>query len=320
VTAAQKYPGDQISAPARPTVSVIVPVLNDGERIGACIEALLVQTYPSEFTEIIVVDNGSTDDTIAVVGRYPVVLLTECRAKTPYLARNTGILNARGSIIALIDATCTPVPEWVENGVHSLEEQGADLVGGKVQFTFSPLRGAGESFDSISNLEMEKNIRDRGVAKTANLFFHRRVIDRVGLFPVDQRSGADVAWTGRATRAGLRMVYAPDAVVDKPARGFRPLLRKQYRVGQGQPEIWRAAELGLKEAMKRILLDFLPPRPGAIRRSIRERGTPAMEADLISIWAVAWACKVITNLGRIRALLRRGASPLGAEPLGPDEA
>jgi len=289
---------------ARPTVSVIVPVLNDADGIGSCIEALLSQSYPSELVEIIIVDNGSNDGTPEVVRRYPVTLLTETRTKTPYLARNTGILHSKGEVIALTDATCTPVREWLDVGVRALVEEEASLVGGKVAFTFSPRRSAAESFDAISNLEMEKNIRDRGVAKTANLIFRRSVIDAIGLFSEERRSGTDVWWTGRATRAGLKLVYAPDAVVYKPARPFGPLLKKQYRVGQGQPEIWRAAGSGWPVILRRLLFGLFPPSPRAVRRSIRERGDSAMETELLAIWAVGWACKVATNLGRIRALLR----------------
>ena len=220
-------------------------------------------------------------------------------------ARNTGIERSLGEVIALTDATCTPVSDWIEQGIRALEEHSADLAGGRIAFTFSAERTAGESFDSISNLEMERNIRERGVAKTGNLFVRRRVFDSVGLFPAQVRSGGDVEWTGRATRAGFRMVYAPDATVYKPARPLRSLLRKQYRVGQGQPAIWRSAGRGTNEAVRRILFGFLPPSPGAIRRAIRRRGLPEMEPEWLSIWAVGWLCKVVTNVGRIRAYARR---------------
>lgn len=289
--------------PPVPFVSVIVPVLNDEERIGRCIEALLSQDHPRESMEIIVVDNGSTDGTRAAVTRYPVTLLVEERRKTPYIARNTGIERARGDVIALTDADCVAQHDWITQGLRALESQGADLAGGRVAFSFSARRDAGECYDSITNLEMEKNIRDRGVAKTGNLFVRRRVFDEVGLFPDAQRSGADVGWTGKASRAGFRIVYAPQAEVRKPARRLGALLRKQYRVGKGQPAAWKATGTRPRQMALQVVRGFLPPSPGAVRLGIRERGTPDMERSLPSIVCAGWAARVATNVGRIRALL-----------------
>lgn len=53
-----------------PPVSVIVPVLNDNERLHACLQALEAQTYPKELYEVVVVDNGSEDDVAAGAGRF----------------------------------------------------------------------------------------------------------------------------------------------------------------------------------------------------------------------------------------------------------
>jgi glycosyltransferase involved in cell wall biosynthesis len=292
-------------------VSVIVPVLNDESRIRRCVESLLNQTYPEERREVIIVDNGSSDGTRDVVATYPVRLLVEESARTPYVARNKGIHAASGDVIALTDADCAPDPDWIARGVELLERSGADLVGGKVEFSFSPNARPGEWYDAISNLEMERNISERGVAKTANLFFRRRVVDEIGPFPAWLRSGGDVWWTGRASRAGLRIEYAPDARVVKPARSFGALLKKQYRVGQGQPELWRAAGRSWSAISKQLLKGFLPPAPHSIRRSIRQRGIPEMETALSSLWCVAWACRVTTNAGRITALtkLQGGSRP-----------
>jgi glycosyltransferase AglE len=285
-------------------VTVIVPVLNDELRIRRCIEALLAQSYAADRREIIIVDNGSTDRTREVVASYPVTLLVEDAARTPYLARNKGMGVASGDVIALTDADCVPEPDWLERGVSLMADGGVEMVGGKVEFSYSERGLPGQWYDSISNLEVENNIRERGVAKTANLFFRRRVFEEIGLFP-GIRSGGDVWWTSKATRAGFRMVYAPDAKVVKPARPFGALLKKQYRVGQGQPRLWRSAGGSRWAVSKRILAGFFPPSPRSIRQAIRRRGAPEMERALFSLWCVAWACRLTTNIGRVRALLGR---------------
>lgn len=290
---------------AATSVSIIVPVLDDEGRVGRCVEALLAQDHPRERLEIIIVDNGSTDGTRDVVSRYSVTLLLEEGARTPYIARNRGLERATGEVIAFTDADCVPRPDWITQALRALEENGADLVGGRVAFTFSERRDAGECFDSITNLEMERNIRERGVAKTGNLIVRRAVVDSIGTFPSQQRSGGDVWWTGQASRAGFRIVYAPDVVVAKPARPLRALLNKQFRVGRGQIGAWRAEGLSTGALAARLARGFLPPSPGSVRQAIRQRGTPDMERELSSIVLAGWLARAATNLGRFDALLRR---------------
>lgn len=294
-------------APAarRPKVSVIVPVRDDRDRIGRCIEALLAQDYPRDLLEVIIVDNGSTDGTPEVVQQHAVTLLVESGRPTPYLARNRGLREASGDVIAFTDADCVARPDWVSQGLRALEQEGADLVGGRVAFSFTERRGAGECYDAITNLEMENNIRERGVAKTGNLFARKAVVEAIGPFPDNLRSGGDVWWTGKATRAGFRMVYGPDAVVEKPARPFWALMRKQFRVGKGQPGAWREEGISGGALADRIVRGFLPPSPGAVRSGIRTRGDAGMERHLPSIVVAGWAARLATNAGRIRALLER---------------
>lgn len=300
-----------------PLVSIIVPVLNDAARIGRCVAALLAQDHPRERLEIIVVDNGSTDGTREEVSRYPVTLLLEDSARTPYIARNRGLQRARGEVIAFTDADCTPRSDWITQALRALEESGADLVGGKVAFTFSDRRGAGECFDSITNLEMERNIRERGVAKTGNLVVRRRVVEGIGPFPDHQRSGGDVWWTGKASRAGFRIVYAPEVVVEKPARRLGALLRKQFRVGRGQIGAWRAEGVASGTLVTRLARGFLPPSPGSVRQAIRQRGTPDMEQNLGRIVVAGWLARAATNLGRLDALVRGGGKRRAGEGRGP---
>src|SRR3712207_160037 len=96
-----------------PYVTVIVPVYNDAGRVGSCLAALEAQTYPRQRYEVIVVDNGSTDATPAVVQSFRVRLLFERQVRSSYAARNAGLAEAKGVIIALTDSDCTPTPGWL---------------------------------------------------------------------------------------------------------------------------------------------------------------------------------------------------------------
>ena len=288
-----------------PLVSVVVPALNSSERARMCMEALLSQTYPKDRYEVIVVDNGSTDDTPRVIQQYPVIFLKEHSIKSPYAARNRGIMSGRGEIIAMTDVNCKPVPTWLEEGVKAMKMEDADLVGGKVTFTFSPKITVAEYYDSVSNVKMKSSIEKRGAAKAGNLFVRKHVFQSIDLFPAHVRSGGDVLWTGRATRAGHKLTYSPHAEAFYPARKLVPLLGKSYRVGKGQPLIWMDQGQSLLRIMRSITWGFRSPKVAFIRKILMERGTKEMQKKVLSIWLVAWLCKIATNMGRISFVLRR---------------
>jgi glycosyltransferase involved in cell wall biosynthesis len=276
-----------------PFVSVIVPVYNGIPEIEACITGLLGQSYPDDTYEIIVVDNGSEDGTSACVQEFDgVTLLEELNVQSSYAARNTGIEAASGEIFAFLDSDCTAVPEWIEQGVETLQSEKANLAGGTVEFTYSDPPTAAERLDSIAHMQMEHDIRNRGVAKTANLFVHRSVFDSVGRFPDDVQSGGDVEWTKRATDAGHTLVYAPGAKVFHPARQFRALLRKNYRVGKGK------YASGTDRSPWYLCRKLLPPRP---RRHVDAIGetfdkNPSVSA-LVQTYLVSWVCKLAIASG-----------------------
>lgn len=288
-----------------PFISIIIPVRNSPQRVARCIKALLVQTYSKERYEIIVVDNGSTDETPEVIQKYPVKYLLEAKILSPYAARNKGIKEARGEIIALIDANCFAKPEWLCNGVEKMLKTEADLIGGKVSFIFLGKRKtSAELFDSISNVKMKETIEGRGVAKGGNLFIRKEVFDKIGLFPGNIRSGGDILWTGRVTRAGFKLVYSEKAKVAYPARKLLPLLKKSFRVGGGIYNIWINQSISRINIIKRLISGFFPINIATIKEKIELRGTEDMHSKTRVIWIIAWLCKIASNIGGISILIK----------------
>lgn len=115
---------------ARPTVTVVIPVLNEERHIERCLEALDAQSYPN-VVEVLVVDGGSTDRTCDLVrhrGGRNRVLSNPRRIQSAAL--NVGLAEARGDILVRVDGHCVVAPDYVERCVSALEESGAALVGG----------------------------------------------------------------------------------------------------------------------------------------------------------------------------------------------
>ncbi len=110
-------------------VSVIVCTYNGENRIKDCLDALITQDYPQDRYETIVVDDGSTDRTDEIVSKYPVKIIKHRKNLGISSARNTGLRNANGTIVAYTDDDCIPKKSWIKNLVKSYTN-GVIAVGG----------------------------------------------------------------------------------------------------------------------------------------------------------------------------------------------
>jgi len=92
------------------SVSIVIPTFNGASRIGDCLAALVQQTQDRN-AEILVVNDGSTDNTVDAVRQYSGVRLITQTNAGPAAARNRGALEARGTIILFTDDDCVPTPD-----------------------------------------------------------------------------------------------------------------------------------------------------------------------------------------------------------------
>lgn len=283
-----------------PFVSVIIPVFNDAERVVMCIHHLLGQSYPQDRYEIIVVDNSSTDETYQSVARMPVTLLSENSKQSSYAARNIGILHARGDIIAFTDSDCKPVEAWIASGVKALVQQKCDLIGGNVRYEFSHKKTGAEIFDSLTNMQIENNVKIRKVGKTANLFATKSVFEEIGLFDDRLKSGGDVSWTQTATQAGFKIGYSSRAEIIHPARRLIPLIKKQFRVGKGQFSIWRKNDGFYSKVFFKLLLCLKPPFVFLYKNELKNELNLTFWARA-HVFMAAWICRFSTGVGIVCA-------------------
>ena len=103
-----------------PAISVIVPHLNQPEGLEACLASLDAQTLERNLFEVIVVDNGSDFIPEDIITRHSGARLLQEAQPGPGPARNLGSENARGEILAFIDADCRADSEWLRTAVRML--------------------------------------------------------------------------------------------------------------------------------------------------------------------------------------------------------
>ena len=113
---------------AAPTISVIIPTHNRGDRIVRAVDSILIQSFHSY--EIVIVDDGSTDHTAeAVQGiQDPRVRYVAQHNQGAAAARNRGVQFSRGRYLTFLDSDDRVLPGWLETMVDALTDHGADLV------------------------------------------------------------------------------------------------------------------------------------------------------------------------------------------------
>jgi glycosyltransferase involved in cell wall biosynthesis len=199
----------------RPRVSVVVPVLNGERTIRACLVSLMNLDYPADQREILVVNNGSTDGTTDIVGRFPVRTIQEPR-RGASAARNRGIVESSGEIVAFTDADCVASAGWLTELMAPLDDLRVGGTAGEI-LAFPPKTAAERDAARRRHLSPRRYLR-RPIfpfAVTANLAFRREIFDRVGLFdPTSPRGGESTDFCTRFFReTGLDLRFAPRAVV-----------------------------------------------------------------------------------------------------------
>ena len=120
------------------TVTVIVPARNEEKNIKSLLDSLLAQDYPSALTEIIVIDDHSTDNTATIVKNYPTVKLLslndELTSAYKKKAIDIAIGHSGGSLIVTTDADCIAAKSWLNTLVAFKEKEAAVFIAAPVTF------------------------------------------------------------------------------------------------------------------------------------------------------------------------------------------
>ena len=188
------------------TPSIIIPVLNNPQGLRRCIEALRGQGLAFE---LIVVDNGSTDETCAVAELHADRVLI-CPKLTIGALRNQGAQVAKGQILVFTDSDQRPAEGWLASGLEALaREESAGMVGARYH--------APEGSSWVAKTwDLQRRYSDVpgdiGWLQGGNLFVKRAAFERVGGFRTDLVASEDVDLSFRVRNAGFRVICDPKII------------------------------------------------------------------------------------------------------------
>jgi glycosyltransferase involved in cell wall biosynthesis len=239
-----------------PSVSVVIPVLNGAETIGDTLAGLMNQAQPPRETEIIVVDNGSTDGTRAAAQKFPLTLLTQPK-RGPSAARNCGLYAARGEVIAYLDADTLPTRLWLREIVSPFVDANVLLVAGRI-LGYHPETMA-ERYYSYYHLDKAREHAQADgfpFASSGNMAVRRSAALCIGGWDEDFLVAQDVDFSHRLSKKFQTSIYyQPRALVFLRNHRTLPELKRQaFKYGQGRAKVWarnpHEAQWGLPRAMR----------------------------------------------------------------------
>jgi biofilm PGA synthesis N-glycosyltransferase PgaC len=224
-------------------VTVVIPARNEASNIGRCLDSLLQQSLPSNQFEIIVVDDGSADDTAAIVKTYSnkgvrlLQLNDEVGGKKAALSK--GIAAATHAIIITTDADCTYQKNWLNTLLNYRSEHDAVFIAAPVKYTKE--NNFLERFQSLDFLALQ-GITIAAVSKHlfnmcngANLLYTKEAFEKVNGFEgIDKiptgddmllMEKIDAAYPGK-----VKYCFSQEAIVETlPAKGLKAFIQQRIR-------------------------------------------------------------------------------------------
>ncbi|MDQ2959656.1 MAG: glycosyltransferase family 2 protein [Candidatus Dormibacteraeota bacterium] len=280
-------------------MSVVIPVYNEAEHIGACLSSVLDQDYPADRYEVIVADGGSTDRTREIVasmsGRpHPVLRLMDNPGRTQAAGLNLAIRASRGQFIARQDGHAEWTREHLRRSVNLLLDSGADNVGGRADGVGNGATGqaiacAMRSPFGVGGARFRYSTRVEDVATVFPGTFRRSAFERVGLFDEAYPPHEDYELNHRIRATGGRVLFSPDIPTRYHVRDSVGALARQYfRYGRAKVRVARKSP-GVIRPYHLVAPGLIATVPVAALMTVTHRGRRIVGAGVIAYVAACVA-------------------------------
>lgn len=235
-------------------VSVILATYNRATKLAQCLKSIFNQTLSSDQYEVIVVDDGSLDETTQVLqrfqGKFSNFSFLRQSNQGPATARNRGVRQARAKIIAFTDDDCVVPSDWLVRLLDGLRRYPAVVAVGGYQEAPDPVLAQSwvARFERFQTREIyaaqEREVvggMETPAVVTNNMIIRKEVFDELGgfdeTFPV--AAGEDVDLKKRVTDQGHRLLYLPIKVIHQQDYNLKGFLRQSYMRGIGSRHFQR---------------------------------------------------------------------------------
>ncbi|MGK7958619.1 MAG: glycosyltransferase family 2 protein, partial [Crocosphaera sp.] len=227
-----------------PQVSVIIPIYNGKQDLPGLIECLQSQTYPKEKVEYLLVNNNSQDNTANILNQATIEAekiglnlqtLNENTIQSSYAARNQGIRQATGEILAFTDADCRPLKTWLEELVKPFIDEKIGIVVGEIEAL--PGNSFLEKYAEQNSVLSQQFLLEHPFlpyGQTANLGIRRIIFAKIGLFRPYLTTGgdADICWRIQQ-QTNYQLSFASSAIIRHRHRSnFKELKSQWQRYGR----------------------------------------------------------------------------------------
>jgi len=181
-------------------MTVIIPTYNSSLTIDRCLNSLIHQDFPKKQVEIVVVDDGSTDNTVRIVKGYFLKTLKVSRSG-PYKARNFGAKQANGKILVFTDSDCIHERDWLTRIKNRFENTKIDAIQGPGNLT------------KQKNIWVQAECARQPMTKsffwgdTKNLAVRKSVFSKLGGFDERFSTGGDAEFVYRLRKNRKHIIY-----------------------------------------------------------------------------------------------------------------
>lgn len=303
------------------SMTVAVCTYNRAERLPACLNSLVGQEF-GDLYEVIVVDDGSTDDTGGVVSKVEAASGADLQiryVRHPVnrglnVARNSAIEAARGKIVAFTDDDCVATPSWLQllEDYHAREPEVAAVGGLAINGLEGNLIAEIAQHITVNKL-FKYHDPDTGRAEFLvgnNMSFKKWIFDEVGGFDQRIRFGyEEVEFESRLLSRGYEMLFVPEAIIIHYQYSTLWSMVKQYYKYEVDSKSTSEEKSALAERLAGTKLEVRRSLPARVRRVLAEPGEIAER--LSGPWAkamcypVVYLASVARGMGLLRAAFSR---------------
>lgn len=272
-------------------VSVIIPALEATPHALNVVRRLALQEQAFTFEVLLVLNHAPREIEADLPPRGRILF---CEIPGSYAARNAGLAEARGRVLAFTDSDVTPHANWLSEGYEACATTSFNMLVAGAITMYHEKKTAAAIYDGGLYLNQERYAA-HGTAATANLWVPRAVFEKAGLFREDFHAAGDGEFCLRAKQYGVNLIYSESAIVFHPTRWrLRDLLLKERRLAGGRRNLVRTVPGFNPHSEVTILLDQA--------RRIRESMPFIRSLPILAVAVVVFAARscerILIGLGK----------------------